>query len=106
MEENNNGTPTKNSKKGLVLVLAIIVIALLAGAAYYFLGNAATPKDVFVGGIEKIFETSTKKLGEECRAVFDNLWTNGDESRLEKIAELQLSEEKERGMMSNGYQYH
>ena len=48
----------------------------------------------------------TKKLGEECRAVFDNLWTNGDESRLEKIAELQLSEEEERGMMSSGYQYH
>ena len=46
MEENNNGTPTKNSKKGLVLVLAIIVIALLAGAAYYFLGNAATPMGI------------------------------------------------------------
>ena len=60
MEENNNGTPTKKNGKGLVIVLAIVIIALLAGAAYYFLRPAATPKDVFVGGIEKVFESSSK----------------------------------------------
>ena len=89
MEENNNGTPTKNSKKGLVLVLAIIVIALLAGAAYYFLGNAATPKDVFVGGIEKIFETSTKKLGEDIKKINTTVSLSGNiESSNEEVSKI------------------
>ena len=32
------------------------------------------------------------KLGAEFKAIFDALWTNGDEHRLEKIAELKLAE--------------
>lgn len=31
------------------------------------------------------------KLGEEFSAVFDSLWTHGDETRLERIAEAQLA---------------
>lgn len=34
----------------------------------------------------------TKKLGAEIRAVFDVLWTHGDESKLEILAELELGE--------------
>ena len=33
-----------------------------------------------------------KKVGEESRAVFDSLWANGDEKRLELIASLDLKE--------------
>ncbi len=33
------------------------------------------------------------KLGEEPRAVFDSLWTHGDEKRLEKLAEVKMTEE-------------
>jgi len=31
------------------------------------------------------------KLGEEPRAVFDQLWTHGDEKRLEKLAEVKMT---------------
>ncbi len=89
MEENNNGTPTKKNKKGLVVVLAIVIIALLAGAAYYFLRPAATPKDVFVGGIEKVFESSTKKLGEDIKKLNTTVSLSGNiESSNEEISKV------------------
>lgn len=37
-------------------------------------------------------------LGPEIRATFDTLWTRGDEKRLEKIAELKITEFQEGGM--------
>ena len=89
MEENNNGTPTKKNGKGLVIVLAIVIIALLAGAAYYFLRPTATPKDVFVGGIEKVFESSTKKLGEDIKKLNTTVSLSGNiESSNEKISKI------------------
>ena len=89
MEENNNGTPTKKNGKGLVIVLAIVIIALLAGAAYYFLRPTATPKDVFVGGIEKVFESSTKKLGEDIKKLNTTVSLSGNiESSNEEISKI------------------
>ena len=89
MEENNNGTPTKKNGKGLVIVLAIVIIALLAGAAYYFLRPTATPKDVFVGGIEKVFESSTKKLGEDIKKINTTVSLSGNiESSNEEISKI------------------
>ncbi len=38
------------------------------------------------------------KLGPEIGATFDSLWSHGDESRLEKIAELKMVELSEGGM--------
>ena len=50
MEENKKETPTKKSNKGLVVALAIIVIAILVGVGYYFL-RPVSPKDVFVSSL-------------------------------------------------------
>ena len=89
MEEKNNETPTKKSKKGLVVVLAIVVIAILAGLAYYFMRPVATPKDVFVGGIESVFESSTKKLGEDVKKLNTTVSLSGNiESSNEKISKI------------------
>ena len=38
----------------------------------------------------EIVRNFTSKLGSEFKAIFDALWTNGDESRLEIIAELNI----------------
>ena len=85
--DENNGTPTKKNGKGLVIVLAIVIIALLAGAAYYFLRPTATPKDIFVGGIEKVFESSTKKLGEDIKKLNTTVSLSGNiESSNEEIS--------------------
>lgn len=87
--DENNGTPTKKSKKGLVVFLAIIVIAILAGLAFYFMRPAATPKDVFVGGIEAVFESSTKKLGEDIKKVNTTVSLSGNiESSNEEISKI------------------
>ena len=89
MEEKNNETPTKKSKKGLVVVLAIVVIAILAGLAYYFMRPVATPKDVFVGGIESVFESSTKKLGEDVKKLNTTVSLSGNiESSNEEISKI------------------
>ena len=87
--DENNGKPTKKNGKGLVVVLAIVIIALLAGAAYYFLRPATTPKDIFVGGIEKVFESSTKKLGEDVKKLNTTVSLSGNiESSDEEISKV------------------
>lgn len=37
-------------------------------------------------------------LGAECRAIFDALWTHGDERKLERLAEAKLAEMSEGGI--------
>ena len=42
----------KKSKKGLVLaIIAIIIIAIVAGVVYYFLGRPVSPRDLFISRI-------------------------------------------------------
>ena len=47
--------------------------------------------------LEKVREFAAK-LGEEFVAFFDSMWTHGEESRLERIAEAKLAEAQEGGM--------
>ena len=39
-----------------------------------------------------------KDLGEEFTAIFDAMWTHGDEKRLERLAEAKLAETSKGGM--------
>ena len=88
MEENKNETPTKKSNKGLVAVLAIIIIAILVGAGYYFL-RPTSPKDVFVGGINSAFESSEKQLAEEVKKINTTVTLSGNiESSDEEINQV------------------
>ena len=88
-EEKNNGTSTKKNKNWLVIILAIIVIAALAGVAYYFMRSAATPKDVFVGAIDSVFESSSKKLGEDVKKLNTTVAISGNiESSNEQISKI------------------
>ena len=88
MEENKKETPTKKSNKGLVAVLAIIVIAILVGVGYYFL-KPISPKDVFVGGIEKVFNSSTEKMGEDVKKVNSTIVLSGNiDSSNEEIKQV------------------
>ena len=75
MEENKNGTPTKN--KGLVAVLAIIIIAILAGVAYYFL-KPTSPKDVFVGGFDSALNKSSEKLQSNVDKINTTITLSGN----------------------------
>ena len=77
MEENKNETPTKKNNKGLVAVLAIIIIAILAGVGYYFL-KPTSPKDVFVGGINSAFENSEKSLAEDVKKINTTVTLSGN----------------------------
>lgn len=45
-----------------------------------------------------VIRSFVMKLGPEICATFDSLWSHGDEDRLEKIAELKISELSEGGM--------
>lgn len=88
MEENKKETPTKKSNKGLVAVLAIIVIAILVGVGYYFL-RPTSPKDVFVGGINSAFESSEKQLSEEVKKINTTVTLSGNiESSDEEINQV------------------
>ena len=88
MEENKNETPTKKSNKGLVAVLAIIVIAIIVGVGYYFL-RPTSPKDVFVGGINSAFESSEKQLAEEVKKINTTVTLSGNiESSDEEINQV------------------
>lgn len=49
--ENEN----KKSKKGLIILLAVVIIAVLIGVAYYFL-RPTTPKDLFVSEIKSVVD--------------------------------------------------
>lgn len=89
MEENNNVTTKKGSKKGLWAVFAILIIAIVAGLAYYFLRPNATPKEIFVGGINSVFESSTKKLGEDVKKVNTTVTLSGNiESSNEEVQQI------------------
>ena len=48
--------------------------------------------------LEKVRSFVTK-LGAEFTAIFDTLWTNGDEERLERIAEIKLEEKEKLGII-------
>ena len=88
MEENKKETPTKKSNKGLVAVLAIIVIAILVGVGYYFL-RPTSPKDVFVGGINSAFENSEKSLAEDVKKINTTVTLSGNiESSDEEINQV------------------
>ena len=88
MEENNNGTPTKKSNKGLVAVLAIVIIAILVGVGYYFM-KPTSPKDVFVGGINSVFDSSMKKMGEDVKKVNSTVVLSGNiESSDEEVNQV------------------
>ena len=52
--------------------------------------TAMTLSQVDEDNLEKV-RTFVAKLGGECRAIFDSLWTRGEDERLEKIAELEQS---------------
>ena len=88
MEENKNETPTKKNNKGLVAVLAIIIIAILAGVGYYFL-KPTSPKDVFVGGINSAFENSEKSLSEDVKKINTTVTLSGNiESSNEEVNQV------------------
>ena len=88
MEENKNET-TKKGNGGVKAIVAIIIIAILAGVAYYFLRPTANPKDVFVQGIESVFESSTKKLGEDTKKINATVSLSGNiESSNEEISKI------------------
>lgn len=88
MEENKNETPTKKNNKGLVAVLAIIIIAILAGVGYYFL-KPTSPKDVFVGGINSAFENSEKSLAEDVKKINTTVTLSGNiESSNEEVNQV------------------
>lgn len=88
MEENKNETPMKKNNKGLVAVLAIIVIAILVGVGYYFL-KPTSPKDVFVGGINSVFENSEKSLAEDVKRINTTVNLSGNiESSNEEINQV------------------
>ena len=38
-----------------------------------------------------------KQLGAEPRAVFESMWTHGDERRLERLAEVQMADSLSQG---------
>lgn len=88
MEENKNETPMKKNNKGLVAVLAIIIIAVLAGVGYYFL-KPTSPKDVFVGGINSVFENSEKSLSEDVKKINTTVTLSGNiESSNEEVNQV------------------
>lgn len=61
MEENKNETKIKKGNGALKAIVAIVIIAIIAGVAYYFL-KPTSPKDVFVGGINSALNNSSEKL--------------------------------------------
>ena len=88
MEENKNETPMKKGNKGLVAVLAIIIIAILAGVAYYFL-KPTSAKDVFVGGIDATLNKSSEKLQSNVDKINTTITLSGNiESSDEQVKQL------------------
>lgn len=88
MEENKNETPMKKGNKGLVAVLAIIIIAILAGVAYYFL-KPTSAKDVFVGGIDSALNKSSEKLQSNVDKINTTITLSGNiESNDEQVKQL------------------
>ena len=56
-------------------------------------------------GLSQVDDTNLEKvrsfvigLGAEFGAIFDALWTHGDESKLERLAEAKLAEMEEGGI--------
>ena len=77
MEENKNETPIKKGNGGIKAVVAIIIIAILAGVAYYFMKPTA-PKDVFVAGINSTLEKSSQKLGADVDKINTTIALSGN----------------------------
>lgn len=88
MEENKNETPIKKGNGGVKAIVAIIIIAILAGVAYYFLKPTA-PKDVFVAGINSALEKSNQKLVEDVDKVNSTITLSGNiESNDEEVKQI------------------
>ena len=88
MEENKNETPIKKGNGGVKAIVAIIIIAILAGVAYYFLKPTA-PKDVFVAGINSALEKSSQKLGENVDKINATITLSGNiESNDEEVKKI------------------
>lgn len=87
MEENKNEIPMKKSNKGLVVALAIIVIAILVGVGYYFL-RPVSAKDVFAGAINSAYNNSIK-TGENVKKINTTVTLSGNiESSNEEISQV------------------
>ena len=88
MEENKNETPIKKGNGGIKAIVAIIIIAILAGVAYYFLKPTA-PKDVFVAGINSTLEKGSQKLGEDVDKINTTITLSGNiESNEEEAKQI------------------
>lgn len=88
MEENKNETPIKKGNGGVKAIVAIIIIAILAGVAYYFLKPTA-PKDVFVAGINSALEKSSQKLGKNVDKINATITLSGNiESNDEEVKQI------------------
>ena len=88
MEENKNETPIKKGNGGVKAIVAIIIIAILAGVAYYFLKPTA-PKDVFVARINSTLEKSSQKLGEDVDKINTTITLSGNiESSDEDVKQI------------------
>jgi len=87
MEENKKETSQKGNG-GVKAIVAIVIIAILAGVAYYFLKPTA-PKDVFVAGINSALEKSSQKLGEDVDKINTTITLSGNiESNDEEVKQV------------------
>ncbi len=77
MEENKNETPIKKGNGGVKAIVAIVIIAILAGVAYYFMKPTA-PKDVFVAEINSTLEKSSQKLGADVDKINTTIALSGN----------------------------
>ena len=88
MEENKNETPIKKGNGGIKAIVAIIIIAILVGVAYYFLKPTA-PKDVFVAGINSALDKSSQKLEEDIDKINTTITLSGNiEANDEEVKQI------------------
>ena len=84
----NKETPIKKSKKGLVAVLAIVIIAILAGVGYYFL-RPVTARDLFISKINATIDESAESNSAKSEAINSTLTLSGNiESDSEEIKQV------------------
>ena len=79
---------TKKSKKGLAIVLAIVIIAALVGG--YFLTKSSNPKNVFVSQINKTLDnygTEYKKISDKINSTV-TLTANIDAKEGSDVAQM------------------
>ena len=117
MEENKNEIPTKKSNKGLVVALAIIIIAIICGVGYYFL-KPVSAKDVFTGAINSAYNNSMK-TEEDVKKINTTVALSGNiESSNQEISQVakyinegkisynvQLDKEQKKALLSANIDY-